>query len=107
MDRLELARRLADAAARVPGVAEVTGGAAVTEYGTGGRVPGVALSGQQQRLHATVCIKARYAADLDLQRLGHEVRRAVQAAVGTQQPPVVEGVDVVVADVVFEEEPAQ
>lgn len=107
MDRLDLARHLAQAAASVPGVIEVTGGADVSEYGVAGRVSGVALSGPEDALHATVSVTARYAADLDLQRLGDEVRGAVQGAADAHQPESIEGVDVVVADLVFEEEPPQ
>ncbi len=107
MDRAELARNLARAAASVPGVIEVTGGPAVTEYGAGGKVSGVALAGPDEALHATVSVTARYAADLDLQRLGNEVRGAVKSAADAHQPQSIQGVDVVVADLVFEEEPAQ
>lgn len=107
MDRVDLARHLAEAAASVPGVIEVTGGADVTEYGPAGRVPGVALSGRDEGLHATVSVTARYTADLDLQRLGNQVRGAVLGAADAHQPESIEGVDVVVADLVFEEEPPQ
>ena len=107
MDRVDLARHLAKAAASVPGVSEVTGGAAITEYGPADRVSGVALSGRDRALRATVSVTARYAADLDLQRLGNEVRGAVQRAANAQHPQSVGGVDVVIADLVFEEEPAQ
>jgi hypothetical protein len=107
MDRAELARHLAQAAASVPGVMEVTGGAEVTEYGAGGNVSGVALRGPDEALHATVSVTARYAAELDLPRLGNEVRAAVQAAADRHQPEGVEGVDVVVADLVIEEERPQ
>lgn len=105
MDRVDLARHLAEAAASVPGVSEVTGGAEVTEYGAAGRVSGVALSGPEDALHATVSVTARYAPDLDLQRLGNQVRGAVQGAADSHQSGSLEGVDVVVADLVFEEEP--
>lgn len=107
MDRVDLARHLAKAAASVPGVIEVTGGAEVTEYGPAGRVSGVALSGRDETLRATVSVTAGYAADLDLQRLGNQVRGAVQSAADAHRPQSVQGVDVVVADLVFEEEPRQ
>jgi hypothetical protein len=107
MDRAELARRLARAAEGVPGVSEVTGGPAVAEYGAGGMVSGVVLSGPDEALQATVSVTARYADGLDLQRLGNQVRGAVQSAADAHQPESIQGVDVVVADLVFEEEPAQ
>jgi uncharacterized alkaline shock family protein YloU len=106
VERVELARHLAAAAATVPGVAELTAGrsGAVTEYGPGGSVSGVALEGGAQTLRATVSVAARYAPDLDLPRLATAIREAVQSAADEHQPQTVEGVDVVVADLVFEEE---
>lgn len=102
MERLDLARRLASAATALPGIVDVTSGPSgeIAEYGAGGRVAGVALTGKAEPLDATVAVRARYRDGINLQRLADDLRESLrQAAEGA-----VERVDVVVADLIFDEE---